>query len=64
MELRLERMRKFRALVGEARETLPLKDRRVRGRLAEIHDAYRRMLEVIAAALEEWKRHVAAVGSK
>ena len=53
MELRLERMRKFRALVAEARVTSPLREREVRERLEAIQAGYEHLLELIAGALNE-----------
>lgn len=54
MELRLERLRRFRALVREAPRGAGRRGAPVRRRLAEVDAAYGRLLGAIGAALDGW----------
>jgi len=58
-QLRLERMRRFLALIAEARETFPQKPAGVRNRLAKIEAAYEFLLEEFSSALTEWRKREA-----
>jgi hypothetical protein len=58
MEMRLERMRRFHALIAEARRAR-VGDPRVARRLADMDAAYARALEAVDAALRAWRRRAA-----
>jgi DNA-binding Lrp family transcriptional regulator len=56
MDVRLERMRRFRALLGQGRERLPPDARGLRARLRECERAYTVFLKSSESALTEWRQ--------
>jgi DNA-binding Lrp family transcriptional regulator len=55
MDIRLERMRRFRALLGQGRTRLPLHARGLRSRLLECERAYIVFLKGSESALRVWR---------
>jgi DNA-binding Lrp family transcriptional regulator len=56
MDIRLERMRRFRALLGQGRTRLPLRARDLRARLLECERAYTVFLKGSESALRVWRK--------
>jgi DNA-binding Lrp family transcriptional regulator len=56
MDVRLERMRRFRALLGQGRKRLPPDARGLRARLRECERAYTVFLRSSQSALTVWQR--------
>jgi DNA-binding transcriptional regulator GbsR (MarR family) len=56
MDVRLERMRRFRSLLGQGRRRLPSDARGLRARLRECERAYTAFLKASKSALELWRR--------